>query len=588
MAVAALPQWSDPRLAEALSQFEQGRYAEARASAVDATAAASVVAEDGSAAAIRQPEIWWQRALDDLSTAHEAAGGEEHAQVLYLRMLAWREGTDQFRQGNFGACKCLFSQSPEYKSAEDVSWLLQSLKPEDAHSVPRVVGILALGEENAAKAAVALWTLALRPQHRPLITECGGTELLAKAVAHYSDNAELQAAACGALRLLCMGHRLAKRNRQLLVSSLGGPQLLTTALRSHPTDPEVQREACGALRLLAAKEPQGAVRILDHGGLRLCLVALAECPEDEAVAEAACRTLEALRGSQEPRRSGEGEAQARVAEDRAAGLRFCNGHLKEMLSGAHTAMGSHIPFTSILRAAAILLEHDEGMRHTALGLIKRAAACMQAFPGHTKLQTAAASVLHVLTCGAGHIALEEAGAKLSKSMAFVPLCQAMRDLPCQGDLQRLCCGVLFNVAKFSNEHKTSGVKAGAIPAIVTAMRRFSKDAVLQEWATGALLSLCDTVGRSASCAKIGGIECVIAAVRRFGASGRVAELGCLVLLMFCDDDKLRAHVLAAGAVPVAKSLQLAGTTTPETQRWARELESELTGGASASADRLAP
>lgn len=50
---------------------------------------------------------------------------------------------------------------------------------------------------DAAEAAVALWTLALRPQHRPLITECGGTELLAKAVAHYSDNAELQACDAG-------------------------------------------------------------------------------------------------------------------------------------------------------------------------------------------------------------------------------------------------------------------------------------------------------------------------------------------------------------------------------------------------------
>lgn len=53
-----------------------------------------------------------------------------------------------------------------------------------------------------------------------------------------------------------------------------------------------------------------------------------------------------------------------------------------MLSGAHTAMGSHIPFTSILRAAAILLEHDEGMRWERAGGQRRVGSALQGYYLH--------------------------------------------------------------------------------------------------------------------------------------------------------------------------------------------------------------
>merc|ERR1712176_1074090 len=155
----------------------------------------------------------WRRALDELATAYEEAGGAERAEALYLRMLAWREGTEQYRVGHFGVAQNLFAKSPEYKTVEDATWFLCSLKPDDGHAVPEVIGLLALGEEVAAKAAVAVWTLALRPKQRPRITECGGLELVAKAVAYHVENAELQAAGCGALRLLCTGHELAHKNR---------------------------------------------------------------------------------------------------------------------------------------------------------------------------------------------------------------------------------------------------------------------------------------------------------------------------------------------------------------------------------------
>merc|ERR550514_2612762 len=101
------------------------------------------------------------------------------------------------------------------------------------HAAAEVVGLLALGEEVAAQAAVALFKLALRPGQRQRITECGGLELLAKALAFHIENAELQAACCGTLRLLCSGHRLARRNQQALALQLGGAEALAEAIKSH-------------------------------------------------------------------------------------------------------------------------------------------------------------------------------------------------------------------------------------------------------------------------------------------------------------------------------------------------------------------
>merc|ERR1719353_149304 len=109
----------------------------------------------------------------------------------------------------------------------------------------------------------------------------------------------------------------------------------------------------------------------------------------------------------------------------------------------------------------------------------------------------------------------------------------MRDLPCQLDLQQLAISALRNIAFGSDANKTLIARAGGIPATVTGMKRYPKDAKLQEQAIGALTSLCDTVGRAAICARLGGIDAIIAALRRHAAVGHVAELGCITLCMFC-------------------------------------------------------
>merc|ERR1712039_1003375 len=126
-----------------------------------------------------------------------------------------------------------------------------------------------------------------------------------------------------------------------------------------------------------------------------------------------------------------------------------------------------------------------------------------------------------------------------------------------------------------------GVKAGGIPATIVAMQRFPKDATLQEHAIGALMNLCDTVGRSAACARQGGLEAIVAALRRHAQTGRVAELGCVILCMFCDDAQLRQHVAKSGIIPIAISLSKSGQR--DAQRWACELLKELSDSLGAPA-----
>merc|ERR1719436_2305800 len=203
----------------------------------------------------------------------------------------------------------------------------------------------------------------------------------------------------------------------------------------------------------------------------------------------------------------------------------------------------------MLGAAATFLE-DEGIRHRGLNLIGPVAVAMQSFPGHVKVQTACCQCLWFLTCG-GHLAGDEAVVRVARSGALGPVCQAMKDLPCNGEIQRLAIGVLMNTTRSSNDFKTLGVKAGGIPATIQAMQRFPKDATLQEYALGALGQLCDTVGRSAACARQGGLEAIVVALRRHAQTGRVAEFGCIVLCMFCDDAALRQHVAKSGIISIA-------------------------------------
>jgi hypothetical protein len=587
-------EWGDEQLVEAIKLFKSGDYAGAQALASEAAAAVRPALlphdspksggsglEDSPQSESHEGEADpegdnWRVSLDSLAMAHEDNGDPERAEALYLRMLAWREGAEQYKHGHFEVASQLFAKSPEYKSVEDATWFLQTLRPDDAHAVPQVVGLLALGEEVAAKAAVAVWTLALKPKARPKITECGGMELLTKAVAYYLENPELQAAGCGALRLLCQGHPLAQQNRRALVTKLTGVEALAAALRYHRQDVEVQREACGALRAISAKYPPGARKAVENGGIMLCLQAISDCV-DEAVGEAACKALEAMQCACEVGENSsvrvaedvEAVMQAKLRAESEGGLYFCDRELRRHLREAVTT-GEKASVQALLAVVNIFMD-DAGMRHRGVVLVDAIVAAMQMFPAQAKIQSRACGILWRLTTG--HLAREEAVAAIADKGGILPLVAALKDLPHILEVQQLAIGALASITQDNDANKTQATKVGAIHAIVRAMVRFAKDAQLQETAMEALTHVCDTMGRASVCCRIGGVEAIMEALRRHAGTGHVAELGCVILCMFCDDSQLRLQINRSGGLAMAKTLTRSGQA--EVKHWGSELFREL-------------
>eukprot|EP00929_Paragymnodinium_shiwhaense_P064389 TRINITY_DN32240_c0_g1_i1.p1 TRINITY_DN32240_c0_g1~~TRINITY_DN32240_c0_g1_i1.p1 ORF type:complete len:644 (+),score=209.40 TRINITY_DN32240_c0_g1_i1:90-2021(+) len=600
--------FDNKQLVEALALFEMGDFSTAEGVAADAemTARADAAVKVHLARAIaagapysggddldgtarfgeddggpRPTEQDWKSSLDMLATAYQDAGYTDRAEGLYLRMLAWREGAEQFRHSHFGVSAQLFKRSPDYKTVEDATWFLSTLRPDDGHAVPEVVGLLALGVQVAAKAAVACYTLALRPKQRAKIVECGGLELLAKAVSFHAENAELQAAGCGALRMLCTGGTLAARNRRQFLEQLDGAEALTNAIRMHPEDPEVLREACGALAAACEKYPGGARRIVESEGMILCMEAMVSVQGadgrvlDEAVGDAACKALAAMQcASQAPgedmpddeREDFEAVWQDKLKDERELAM----GTLEEEL-GERMAAADRLAVQALLQAMAVLIE-DSSLRHRALPLIEVVVGCMQMFQGAPKVQSPACSIILQLTNA--HLLRDEAVAKVALCGGIATLCQTMKDLPCNEPLQQAAVGSLRNMAYGSDAYKTLAVRSNGIQCTVTAMMRYAKNQVLQENAIGSLMSLCDQAGRAALCARLGGVDAIIAAMKNHINVSRIAERGCIILCMFCDDGQLRKQILSAGALDVAKALSRTGSS--EVQRWGCELLRDLT------------
>lgn len=571
--------WGDEDLDAAIAAFQSQDFSQASSLAKKATEHLEVVARgelSGTAdfdADNSDSGDLWRTAMDKLAAAHEGAGDAERAEALYLRMLAWREGVEQYEASNYAVSETLFKKSSAYRSVEDATWFLHQLRPQDGHAAAEVVGLLALGEEVAAKAAVAVWTIALRPEHREKLTQCGAVELVAKAIAFHSANSELQAAGCGALKLLCTGHPLAAKNRRLLVSRLGAPESVLAAMRTHSEDIEVWREGCGALRAIAHKNPAGARRIIENGGFTVCMEAL-EIP-DEALSSSASKAIAEMRcASQVGGKMSDAQAENlqafwenRLREDREVGLRICSDKLRE-----HLLAGNRVVVEALLATLCIFM--DDMLRYKFLHVIPTIITCMQALPCHEKIQVPACKILCSMTAtsslGSEH---EDGIQRLAKCSGIGPVVQAMKDMPCHAQLQRLALTVLKQFTQGNDVNKTLAVRAGAIPATVTALQRYRQDPELQDQGISALTSLCDTLGRASVATRLGAIEAILGAMKCAGfgeANGRNIELGCIILCMFCDDAKLRRHVQKAGAVSVAKKV-INKARNLDLQRWGCEL-----------------
>ena len=96
--------------------------------------------------------------------------------------------------------------------------------------------------------------------------------------------------------------------------------------------------------------------------------------------------------------------------------------------------------------------------------------------------------------------------------------------------------------------------AGAIEAVVAALRAHGANAAVQEQGCRALVNLCSNADNRVKAGGAGAIEAVVAALRAHGANAAVQEFGCLALVYICwTRSELRARARAAGAVPALEA-----------------------------------
>jgi len=283
------------------------------------------------------------------------------------------------------------------------------------------------------------------------------------------------------------------------------------------------------------------------------------------VGDAACKAIATICGRNAGGQSEDVESQVALRQDCGRGLSFSLQALEEQLP-----QGNRVVLQSLMWAAMIFLD-DASLRSQAVHSVGAIVKCMFKCQGYAQVQVPACGILWRLTVG--HQARDEAVQAVAQVGAIGPICQAMRDLPTNMDLQQLAIGALRNVSYSNDSNKTVIMKSQGVQAIITGMKRYPKDAKLQEQAIGALTSLCDTVGRAALCARLGGVEAIIGALRRHASVGHIAELGCIVLCMFCDDLQLKNMIKRSGALQIAKALSR--TENTEAQQWGCELLRDL-------------
>eukprot|EP00232_Nephroselmis_pyriformis_P029495 CAMPEP_0182853632 /NCGR_PEP_ID=MMETSP0034_2-20130328/803_1 /TAXON_ID=156128 /ORGANISM="Nephroselmis pyriformis, Strain CCMP717" /LENGTH=286 /DNA_ID=CAMNT_0024984411 /DNA_START=92 /DNA_END=949 /DNA_ORIENTATION=- len=117
-------------------------------------------------------------------------------------------------------------------------------------------------------------------------------------------------------------------------------------------------------------------------------------------------------------------------------------------------------------------------------------------------------------------------------------------------VQERACRALANLARDSPANRACAAEAGAVEAVVAAMRAHGGSADVQEWACSALL--CISFGISANrvrAAEAGAVEAVVAAMRAHGGSTQVQKRACHALdNLTRDSPAFWARAAEAGAV----------------------------------------
>ncbi len=146
-------------------------------------------------------------------------------------------------------------------------------------------------------------------------------------------------------------------------------------------------------------------------------------------------------------------------------------------------------------------------------------------------------------------AVIESIAQFQREVDFVKLVALMYAHGTKTDVQEAACKALVTLClKLDNLPKAGG--AGAVEAVVAALRAHSANAAVQEQGCWALRNICcNNADNQAKAGGAGAVEAVVAALRTHSANAAVQEQGCRALCNLCTDSAdNKAKAGGAGAI----------------------------------------
>ena len=339
----------------------------------------------------------------------------------------------------------------------------------------------------------------------------------------------------------------------------GAVPALVAALKAHPSVAAVAEQACGALRNIAYI-PAGMDATVAAGAVPAVVAALKANLSEAAVVERACGMLYFI-GVNSPHNKGAIAAAgaapvlAAVFSDLAGNARAAaHGVLK--LLGYNDSGSVPPPTLQCTKACGRAATREDGLCDSCSGQLQLPNASMTP-----------AVVVQLLRAGGHNPRVAGAGARALNALSFPDggrkscvdagavsaLVAALKAHPSVAAVAEKACGALQRITAFPADREAA-VSAGAVPAVVAALKAHPSVAAVAERACGALQRITAITVIPAcqeDAASAGAVPALVAALKAHPSVAAVAEQACGALWnLGSNSPNNKAAMVAAGAVPV--------------------------------------
>lgn len=241
-----------------------------------------------------------------------------------------------------------------------------------------------------------------------------------------------------------------------------------------------------------------------------------------------------------------------------------------------THLGSSIVQLAGCRLLSVFIDPCNHLaRAAAAGADLALVDAMRAHPTNEQVHTSAGGAMMLLV-GSYDKALQ---ARLGAAGAYDVVLAWMRARQSVAADQKMCCSLLMLLSFDNAANIAKAVAAGAIPAVVNAMRLHESNLQVQVSACLVLffLAMGDVDSRRAWRRTDGLFEAVVAAMRAHAADMMLQATGCMAILFLTRNAASRTRALAAGAVEAIDAAASAHADNESVQQAAKCARAALRG-----------